>query len=251
MIHLSADWPATLEEWDVREKAAIDKTGTYSPRETCAHPILVIRLAKELHLDEMLTAAYYDLSRYGPRRIIQGALAPPPTVTSAVPDAELEILHLEQHELFLTLLGRESGQRFLSSFIEAELTERAISETCSNKHHDAGRVCRESTYYVMLNVLRAVGGITHGRDADPLFTLTQTVDMLSRTDFTDGVRRCGLKICGPCKEDLAECVSKARQHVWHLIPQWFGIAAPPSPSAESPDMVQENILGATPAELQV
>ena len=75
----------------------------------------------------------------------------------------------------------------------------------------------------MLNVLRAVGGITHGRDADPLFTLTQMVEMLSRTDFTDGVKRCGLKICGACKADLTDCVTRARQHVWNLIPSWFGL----------------------------
>jgi hypothetical protein len=133
----------------------------------------------------------------------------------------------------MVLLGREAGQRFLSAFIEAELTNRSISAQCSNRHHDAGRACRESTYYVMLNVLRAVGGITHGRDADPLFTLTQTVDMLSRTDFTDGVRRCGLKICSACKEDLTECVAKARQHVWTLIPQWFGLQENASPGLAS------------------
>lgn len=131
------------------------------------------------------------------------------------------------------LLGRESGQRFLSAFIEAELTSRPISTQCGNRHHDAGRACRESTYYVMLNVLRAIGGITHGRDADPLFTLTQTVEMLSRTDFTDGVRRCGLKICAACKEDLTECVAKARQHVWTLIPQWFALESPASPGSVS------------------
>ncbi|EKM50332.1 uncharacterized protein PHACADRAFT_188574 [Phanerochaete carnosa HHB-10118-sp] len=225
LVHLGADWPSTLEGWDARENAAIDKHGTYSPRDTCAHPTLVIQLATALDLRHLLLAAYYDLSRYGPRRIISGAPVPSP---SPVPSKdERAVVYLERHELQMVLLGREAGQRFLSAFIETELTNRPVAAQCTNRHHDAGRVCRESTYYVMLNVLRAVGGVTHGRDADVLFTLTQTVDMLSRTDFTDGVRRCGLKICAACKEDLAACVAKARQHVWHLIPQWFGLEAGP------------------------
>ena len=232
LIHLGEDWPSTLEEWDAREKAAMDSNGTYSPRETCAHPTLVIQLARQLGLLHLLPAAYYDLSRYGPRRIISGAPQPTLAVSpnqSPSPDEPRTVVYLGRQELRMVLLGREAGQRFLSAFIEAELTNRPISTQCSNRHHDAGRVCRESTYYVMLNVLRAVGGITHGRDADPLFTLTQTVDMLSRTDFTDGVRKCGLKICSACKEDLTECVAKARRHVWALIPQWFSLEESTSP----------------------
>ncbi|KAJ7354523.1 hypothetical protein DFH08DRAFT_855143 [Mycena albidolilacea] len=47
----------------------------------------------------------------------------------------------------------------------------------------------------MLNVLRSVGGIACGRDADPLFTLLQAVEMLERMDFSDGTRVCGLRMC--------------------------------------------------------
>lgn len=230
LVHLEADWPSTLEAWDAREKAAIDSNGTYSPRDTCAHPTIVIALAKQLDLRHLLPSAYYDLSRYGPRRIVSGAPLPTLGNTEQKKKGQRGVVYLERDELKAVLIGREAGQRFLSAFIEAELTNRPIAAQCSNRHHDAGRVCRESTYYVMLNVLRAVGGITHGRDADPLFTLTQAVEMLSRTDFTDGVRRCGLKICAACKEDLTQCAEKARKHVWHLIPQWFGLeAAPGSP----------------------
>ncbi|KAI0085843.1 hypothetical protein BDY19DRAFT_996503 [Irpex rosettiformis] len=231
LSHLNSDWPSTLEEWDMREKQAVDVNGQYSPRDACPHPIVVIQLAKELDLYHLLPSAYYDLSRYGPRRIVSGC--PDSSLSLKVKSlkdsqasspTEAKTAYLTRSELHMVLLGREAGQRFLSSFIEAELTSRPISADCTNKHHDDGRLCRESSYYVMLNVLRAIGGITHGRDADPLFTLMQTVEMLSRTDFTDGVRRCGLKICGACKADLTECAGRARKHVWALIPEWFGLA---------------------------
>jgi hypothetical protein len=67
------------------------------------------------------------------------------------------------------------------------------------------RYCVESFYFILLNVLRSVGGgggIACGRDGDPLFTLVQAVD----TDFSDGVRERGLKMCERCKGDFAEAI---------------------------------------------
>ena len=51
---------------------------------------------------------------------------------------------------------------------------------------------------MLLHILRSVGGIACGGDGDPLFTLVQAVEMLSRMDFSDGARQLGLKMCGKC-----------------------------------------------------
>jgi hypothetical protein len=75
----------------------------------------------------------------------------------------------------------------------------------------------------MLNVLRSVGGIACGRDADSLHTLVQTVEMLSRTDFSDGVQMCSLRMCEPCKVDFAGATIRAREEVWMSLPSWFGL----------------------------
>ena len=75
----------------------------------------------------------------------------------------------------------------------------------------------------MLNILRLVGGVACGRDSDPLFTLIQAMEMLSRTDFSDGQRQCGLKLCQPCKVDFAASAAKAREEIWSLLPQWFAL----------------------------
>ena len=77
----------------------------------------------------------------------------------------------------------------------------------------------------MLNVLRSVGGIACGRDADSLFTLVQTVEMLSRTDFSDGVHVCALRICEACKIDFAGATLRAREEMWIALPFWFGLVA--------------------------
>ena len=237
-IHwLRADWPSTLEGWDRREHQATDDGKRYTPREWYAHPVRVINLARELGLDELLPAAFYDLSRYGPRKIASGTtIAPSPCVSDGcVAPARTEIeerISLSAPDLYTVLVGREAGQRFIATFIEKELSARHVCEGCANRARDSGRPCRESFYFIMLNVLRAVGGISAGRDADPLYTLVQATEMLNRKDFTDGEKQCGLQICEPCKADFAKAAGKAKEDVWASLPSWFCLQSP----AASPDV---------------
>ncbi|KAJ8079489.1 hypothetical protein PM082_011076 [Marasmius tenuissimus] len=229
---LSSDWPSTLSGWDKREAEATDERGVYLPREYSTHPIMAIELARELGLVDLLPSALYDLSRYGPSKILVGA--PGPTrlfkkdkKTSDTPKA----VTLTQDLFVRTLRGREQSQKFVHSFIMTQIGNRSPSSDCFYRGEARGdsRVCRESFYFITLNVLRAVGGIACGRDADPLFTLGQAVDMLSRMDFVDGGgsgsgrKRCGLRMCGACKADFTEDCGKARRDVWMLLPKWFGL----------------------------
>ncbi|KAJ7625883.1 hypothetical protein FB45DRAFT_991463 [Roridomyces roridus] len=227
MSRLSVDWPSTLAGWEHREQAATDSLGHYAPRASCPHPILVIDLALNLNLTSLLPAAFYDLARYGPSKIMVGT---PPAPYSLLFDSHHgrappppALRTLSPNLLVKTLRGRERAQRFLADFVITELQGRTPAADCLYLEHDPqhARMCRESFYFIMLNVLRSVGGIACGRDADPLFTLVQAVDMLSRTDFSDGHRQCGLKLCHPCKVDFAAAATRAREEVWRLLPEWF------------------------------
>jgi hypothetical protein len=220
------DWPSTLAGWDRREKEATDGLGRYSPRDLFVHPILALEVAQELDLSCVMSAAYYDLSRYGPSKIFIGTPRPAqPSIHSDATGQEEPSTNarLSREYLYRTLRGREHAQMYVAGFIEKELKARPISDDCTNKADDRGRFCRESFYFIMLNILRSVGGIASGRDGDPLYTLAQAGEMMSRTDFSDGQRQCGLRICEACKADFAECVESARDEVWKLIPGWFGL----------------------------
>ncbi|KAI0741740.1 hypothetical protein C8Q80DRAFT_1274121 [Daedaleopsis nitida] len=229
---LETDWPTTLLGWDKRERLATYDT-RYNPREAFPHPILVIQFAQEFQLEHVLPAALYDLSRYGPRKIAAGASVTPALLPSRYrthsrdkfdpsnPDGVM--LRLEDMDLLAAFRGREEGQRLIAAFINKELSGRRLSENCLNRNHGDGHHCKESFYFIMLNLLRAVSGIATGRDADPLFSLMQAVEMLSRTDFSDGTRQRGLQICVSCKEDFSLSVARAREEVWDLIPVWFGL----------------------------
>jgi hypothetical protein len=230
-LHL--DWPSTLAGWDEREHAAINTQGHYIPRDLCAHPILIIELAFDLNLPSFLPAAFYDLCRYGPSKIMHGTPRPTLDFDAYLPTSEHPSLSMSRQPavslprtlLFRILRGRERLQQFIATFIATELQARLASRECVYQHdRDPSRPCHESFYFLMLNVLRSVGGIAYGgRDADSLHTLVQTVEMLSRTDFSDGVRTCSLRMCEPCKVDLAEATMRAREEVWMSLPTWFGL----------------------------
>lgn len=154
------------------------------------------------------------------------------------------MIHLSHDSLVRTLRGRELGQLYISTFLTRALEHRPSAaclystRTAASSASDGmtpggtatARVaspksayCTESFYFIHLNVLRSVGGIACGRDADPLFTLVQAAEMLERKDFSDGVRTCGLKMCGVCKREWKGEVGRAREEVWGLIPVWFGL----------------------------
>ncbi|KDQ51553.1 hypothetical protein JAAARDRAFT_184927 [Jaapia argillacea MUCL 33604] len=230
ILRLEQDWPSTLVGWDHREKVAIEPSGRYNPREFYPHPILVIDLARQLSLDFVLPAAFYDLSRYGPSKIASGTLCPATTtITSNGSSATKTIAFLSRQDLLTTFSGREHGQRYISTFISEELSNRPVSASCSNASSPTSpspsNPCIESFYFIQLNVLRSVGGIAAGRDGDPLYTLLQAIEMLSRTDFSDGEtgRQCGLLICGACRKEFETSVGRCRGVVWEELKGWFNL----------------------------
>ncbi|KAI0065949.1 hypothetical protein BV25DRAFT_1868638 [Artomyces pyxidatus] len=230
-------FPTTLAEWDRRELASTDSTGRYCPRDNLPSPILVINLARSLHLESFLPAAFYDLCRYGTSKTVVGTPpfpslsfysggAPAPSESNGNAPSSAHCsknVHLSHNDLVLTFRGRESGQRALSRFVEGYIAPREPSPTCLNKNIGAGQCCREAFHLVMINTLRSVGGIASGRDADPLYTLAQMVEMMHRTDWIDGDTQHGLRICLPCKADFAGAVNAGREETWRQIPGWFDL----------------------------
>ncbi|KAF8429956.1 hypothetical protein L210DRAFT_3073903 [Boletus edulis BED1] len=287
LARLVHDWPTTLADWDRREAAATDVNGRYTPRDAYAHPVLAINLALELGIPEVLPSAFYDLSRYGPSRILAGARAPPPVFAAPDPCASRSVedatgairrlqipgqpqgdgdkspmIHPSHDSLVRTLRGRELAQLYISTFLARALEQHpsaaclystraaaassggvgvhpggtstststsaststtASASTSTSASASRSAHCTESFYFIHLNVLRSVGGIACGRDADPLYTLVQAAEMVERRDFSDGVRTCGLKMCGVCKREWKGEVGRAREEVWGLIPVWFGL----------------------------
>lgn len=73
-----------------------------------------------------------------------------------------------------------------------------------------------------IDIFRCIGGVSIGRDADPLFTLSQGMDRLTRPDKSEGERARAL-MCGSCKVELLSDCTRGREAAWALIPEWFGL----------------------------
>ncbi|KAF8578183.1 hypothetical protein K439DRAFT_1648845 [Ramaria rubella] len=210
---LRLDWPSTLAEWDRREKAATSSTGLYKPSLTRTNPILIINLARELCLPSLLPAAFYDLSRYISTHILSGSLETP----------DGPVVFLKGQDNIFVFMGKEAGQQFVSSLIAKELEDRKPAEWCRNVHNNNSDVCRDSFAIITYETLRAVGGLTSGRESDPLFLLQSILDMQSRETGRDVAEKPAARGCEMCRSDMRTTIQRARQTIWDSIPGWFGI----------------------------
>ncbi|KAJ7339279.1 hypothetical protein DFH08DRAFT_1082618 [Mycena albidolilacea] len=210
-----------------REHAATDAFGHLA----CLLPAPPPRHRPRPHprpdLAHLLPAALYDLSRYSPSKILSGTPAPPLSLTLPPSHpayaSHTRAAHKPTLPVPALLLTTFRGQAYLFPPSSPHDCTRAPAPLCVYLEDEppARYMRREAFYFVMLNVLRS---IACGRDADPLFTLLQAMEMLERTDFSDGTRVCGLRMCAACKVDFRECAGRAREEVWGLLPGWFWLS---------------------------
>ena len=213
LARLRLDWPSTLTEWDARERAATTPNGLYKPSLTRTDPILVIDLARELSLPSLLRAAFYDLSRYTPTHILRGS--------SVTPDGQR--VFLSRTDLMLAFQGKEAGQNFVSLFIARELEDRGPSPWCLSVHNKDSEICRDAFALVTYECMRALSGLTTGRETDPLFMLQCIVGLQIQQTGTDFDEKPAARGCEICRADLRATIRRARQSIWDSIPGWFGI----------------------------
>ncbi|KIK52868.1 hypothetical protein GYMLUDRAFT_179637 [Collybiopsis luxurians FD-317 M1] len=222
---LTLDWPCTLEAWDARENEALGPNTCYSPRQYTPHPTLVIDLAIELSLDQFLPSAFYDLSRYGPSKIMYGT----PGIKSILvsPDEEPRYVCLSNQLFIRTLRGRECAQRFLLDFLSTHVENRQPSVKCLYRHplHPSltkSHPCVQGFQQIYFDTFRCIGGVAIGRDADPLFTLNQAMERLTKPHRIESERMRAL-MCSPCKLEFLDVCARGREAAWGCIPSWFGL----------------------------
>ncbi|KAF9650623.1 hypothetical protein BDM02DRAFT_3092823 [Thelephora ganbajun] len=202
---LSHTWPATLAQWDERERR-VNPTNPGVVPFNLPHPIQVAKLAREVDVPRLLLSALYDLSRNTPSRIASGMQS----------NLDPSVHHtLSQEDLFRTLRGREIASRFLSTFIVKELEGRRPSHACTRPQN-----CRMAFECVMFDLLRDVNGLLCNRNSDVLFAIAECAGMLA----TEGTRADGrFLVCCWCHAELCDVVQRARAEVWASLPTWFNV----------------------------
>ncbi|KAF5351771.1 hypothetical protein D9756_007750 [Leucocoprinus leucothites] len=219
---MTPSWPKTLTQWEIREAAATNPNGLYKPRLFYPHPIMIINLARETNIPELLPSAFYDLCRCAPSDIASGYTCP-----------RTSTLHLlSPTDLMNILKGKEHASRYLSTFVVNELEGRQPSAACiytEEKDPVRRRACQAAFEAITFEILRDVNGVVCHRSSDPLFAIVDAELMQTREDAssTTGV---SLRACEQCRAEFAAVVDAVREEFWNKLPFWFGLDVPNWPA---------------------
>ncbi|KAI0695551.1 hypothetical protein BC835DRAFT_1273210 [Cytidiella melzeri] len=214
-----ATWTMSLPQWEIREKNATDTDGVYSPRDSMAHPIAVVDLARQTNVPELLPSAFYDLSRYLPSQLSAGYT-----------DQDTGVVHyLSQEDLFRVFRGKEQAARYFSTFIVKELEGRVASEWCHNRAElqpARKRRCQVAYEAVTYALIRDVNGLVLNRNSDPLYAISDSLLMQTRDDLPGLDNRATVRACEACRLEYAAVVEAAREEFWRRLPEWFELESP-------------------------
>ncbi|TBU40630.1 hypothetical protein BD309DRAFT_967019 [Dichomitus squalens] len=247
LAHIRTAWPSTLKGWDLREDLArLHEAETGQPRGSrYPHPIAVINLAREIDADELLPAAFYELSRYSFAQIFEPApgdpLEPPtppePSLSYTLSPADLQRL----------TLGKEAAQHAVTALIQD--MEYASSEHTSHRRsrssgqhavatgilgtpqggggaagisREVARSPRRAVCVTPAACRADLGELVElatqhylfDRErgcADPLY-VAEELGQLKSAEFAD---------CVACAHALEAWAARERERLWRAIPEWF------------------------------
>ena len=180
---------------------------------------MIINLAREVDVLQLLPSAFYDLSRQLPSSVAAGFL-----------DSSSSHHQLSHEDLVRLLQGRELASRFFSTFIVNELEGRPPSRWCYNSNADdleRKKKCQIAFENVTIELLRDVNGVVCNRTSDPLFAMGEGFNLQSNDAATIGPRLSNkFRACDACRIEFAAAVDAARQDFWNRLPEWFDVEIP-------------------------
>jgi len=217
LAHLSIAWPSNLKAWDLREDFPLRFENEGQSRASpyrYPHPYCVISLAREVNAPSLLTAAFYDLSRYSFVQIFDTTeddplYAPPP----------LNALDLQR-----LCLGKEASQHAITTLIQNIGSGQSIRHP---QHHPLGNshfrkpssggvcvsaaACRKD-FIELVDLATQHYLFDRERGCyDPLY-VAEELGQLKSAEFSE---------CKSCAKSLESWAAREREKIWKMIPLWF------------------------------
>lgn len=215
LARLCEDYPDTVTGWDAREHRR--KINAFHGRESFAHPIHAIRLARELDLpQQILLCAFYDLARYPPSAIVSGCapLQVPSGIRSqTIPcdpaspvstnKAQKRVM-LDPSDVYLVLSAKERTESYFASFLRIVIDERLVAEHCQVTSNEQ---CTDAFRYLLEYMLRGIAGISDSDDFDATLSHDSFGPILS--DDTEESMQDGLCFTRPSASDPLFALQRA------------------------------------------
>lgn len=173
---------------------------------------LVLELARDVNIPELLPSAFYDLSRLLPSQLALGYTDP---ITGNH--------NLSRDDLFRVYRGKEQAARYFSTFIVKELEGRPPSAFCHyrNEAQPRKRRCQMAFEAVTYALIRDVNGLVLNRNSDPLFAISESLAMQTREDTPGLENKASTRACESCRLDFRAVVENVRGEFWQRLPDWF------------------------------
>ncbi|THH16576.1 hypothetical protein EW146_g4071 [Bondarzewia mesenterica] len=213
---LFKSWPLTLDQWDRKEVKISPAYDSFNPKDDFLHPIMIINLARQASVPELLPSAFYDLSRQFPSSVAVGFT-----------DASTSTHHRLSHDDLVRLLhGRELASRFFSTFIVNELEGRRASQWCYNASSEIPERknnCQVAFENVTVELLRDVNGVVCNRTSDPLFAMVEGLNLQRNDSAPSPLFKNKFRACDVCRIEFAVSVDAAREDFWRRLPEWFDV----------------------------
>ncbi|KAI1784463.1 hypothetical protein LXA43DRAFT_955076 [Ganoderma leucocontextum] len=245
LAHIRTAWPSTLKGWDLREDVArAHEAETGQPRgNRYPHPIAVINLAREIGADDLLPAAFYELSRHSFAQIFEPAPGSP--LDPRDPNCPTSLSHtLCPADLQRLALGKEAAQHAVTALIQN--MEHAASDHQSHRRQRSTQHAIATGVLGMPGLASGLGGGNRGAPprramcvtpaacrkdlaelvelatqhylfdrergcADPLY-VAEELGQLKSAEFAD---------CAACAHALEAWAARERERLWRAIPEWF------------------------------
>ncbi|KAI8978210.1 hypothetical protein BD414DRAFT_494929 [Trametes punicea] len=222
--HLRAAWPSTLRGWDTREDIARMyelETGT-SRGHRFPNSIAVINLAREIGADELLPAAFYDLSRYSYAQIFEPSIGDPLHPASSPADTSLAHT-LSPMDMQRLALGKEAAQHAITTLIQS------MEYASSDPQHS--RLMHRRSRSATNNLAPCVTPAACRKDLSELVELAKQHYLMDRErGYTDPLyvaeelgqlKSAEFSDCTACARDLEAWAARERERLWKAIPDWF------------------------------
>lgn len=174
----------------------------------------MIALAEAVNAPALLPSAFYDLSRYLASDIVAKYV-----------DAQTNSSYSVSNEnLYKILRGKEQSARYFSTFIVNSLEGRTPSKHCVHRHDkqtSRKRRCQVAFETITLGILRDANGIVLNHNSDPLFALSDSLLMQTKTDQPGLDNTMVYRACEACRMEYGVLVQAARDEFWMRLPEWF------------------------------
>jgi hypothetical protein len=198
--HLSQTWSDNVQGHDQMVETALNSPPVNDMSYPYAHPLLVLNLARETHVQMVVPSATYFLSLYQLKDILKGDHPKLQVEHPSKPSTDLDYMDLKAYTLMC-----QKRLEILLDFVRRVVASQAPPDTCIHSTK-----CKSAFSKLSSRFSRSLR-----QGTGPLYWMKQAIQEASCDESP---------LCTFCKKEFRASVEKEREEAWKLLPVSIGMA---------------------------